>query len=115
MEPRPDVPRVNWAEKITILITIVIAAIGGIQAFIYSQQKKLMADSISQAETQMRVSVRPWIGISDEVDAVKTSPIMFDKDGNASIQFAFLTRNFSTSAGPERYARGRVGRYRRLH
>jgi hypothetical protein len=47
---RPGVPRANWAEKSTVLITIAIGIIAGVQARIYSQQKKIMESSGAQTD-----------------------------------------------------------------
>ncbi|MGO9824165.1 MAG: hypothetical protein ACLPMG_02710 [Terriglobales bacterium] len=49
----------NVAEKITVFLIVVTAAIGAVQAIIYSQQKRIM-------ESQ----TRPWIGIAGPIELV---------------------------------------------
>jgi hypothetical protein len=45
-----DRPRVNWAEKLTVLITVAILIVGIIQARIYWRQTQLMKLSLGQTE-----------------------------------------------------------------
>lgn len=46
----------------------------------------------------LRISVRPWVGITDEIGSVQTSPIQFDANGNASMGYSITVKNFSQNA-----------------
>jgi hypothetical protein len=46
----------------------------------------------------MRLQQRPWVGIDDSLDALQTSPIHFDKQGNASLGYAIKVKDFSNNA-----------------
>jgi hypothetical protein len=43
-------PGVNWAEIVTICITLAIVIVGAIQAYIYWQQEQVMQFSLGQNE-----------------------------------------------------------------
>jgi hypothetical protein len=65
-------------------------------------EAKRSADAAHEAlkisRDQMRISVRPWVGITDEPGGLKTTPITFDEHGNASMQHSITVRNFSENA-----------------
>ncbi|HTX14805.1 MAG TPA: hypothetical protein VMD77_05875 [Candidatus Baltobacteraceae bacterium] len=50
------------------------------------------------SKTQMRLSVRPWVGVDDSPDAIRASRIFFDQDGNATIGYALTFKNYSSFA-----------------
>lgn len=92
----------------TALATIVV----GFYTYYARQQWKAMADTFREARRsadvaqealnvsrdQLRISVRPWVGIVDEPGGLQTTPLAFDGQGNASIQYSITVKNFSNSA-----------------
>jgi hypothetical protein len=57
-------------------------------------------DALKSAQNQMRLSVRPWLGLDDEGTdpPVQTTQLIFDKDGNATIGYQTRVKNFGTQA-----------------
>jgi hypothetical protein len=49
------------------------------------------------AKEQTRISVRPWIGVSDDPKALQFSAVEFDQLGNAEIKWGILTKNYGSS------------------
>lgn len=92
----------------TALATIVV----GFYTYYARQQWKAMADTFREAKRsadaaqealkisrdQLRISVRPWVGITDEPGGLRTTPLTFDDHGNASIQYSVTVKNFSNNA-----------------
>lgn len=66
------------------------------------QQVKRAADAAQEAleisRDQLRISVRPWVGVTDEPGGLVTSPLKFDNKGSATIKYSITTRNFSLNA-----------------
>jgi hypothetical protein len=77
-----------------------ILALVGLAMYVCETRRtnNLSQQALGNAKSQLRLTVRPWIGIADEPDAVKTSPIRFDEKGNASIGYAIKVKNFSNIA-----------------
>ncbi len=86
--------RETWKFRVEIGGAIILFAYTTFAALQWRETKK----TIEAMNKQMRISVRPWVGLTDEGNAVITTPITFDKNGDASIQYAVTTRNFSTAA-----------------
>jgi len=91
-------------------------AIGAIVLFVYTyytrQQWIALTDNLREARRsadaaqealkisrdELRISVRPWIDITDEPGGLKTTPIKFDEFGNATMQHSITVRNYSENA-----------------
>ncbi len=92
----------------TALATIVV----GFYTYYAREQLKAMGDTLHEAKRsadaaqealkinrdQLRVSVRPWVGIVDEPGGLQTTPLTFDAQGNASIRYSITVKNFSANA-----------------
>jgi hypothetical protein len=50
------IERANWAEKTTVIVTIGILAVGGLQAYIYWQQTQVMQSGLSQNERTLMLN-----------------------------------------------------------
>jgi hypothetical protein len=65
-------------------------------------EAKRAADAAQEAlqisRDELRISVRPWVGISDEPMGVQTTPITFDEHGNATMQHSITVKNYSSNA-----------------
>jgi hypothetical protein len=66
------------------------------------REAKRSADAAEEAlkisRDELRISVRPWAGITDERDGVQTSAIKFDAEGNASMEYSVIVKNYSSNA-----------------
>jgi|SRR5579864_2799018 len=84
------------AEIVGIGVVITYTSIAALQWCEMKRANRLTKQALGQAQTQMRISVRPWVGITDEPNAIQTTPIKFDGQGNASIKYRVSVRNYST-------------------
>jgi hypothetical protein len=50
------------------------------------------------AEKQIRISVRPWVGLTDDSNPIETTPLRFAENGDVRIDYKIITKNFSTAA-----------------
>jgi hypothetical protein len=81
----------KWRE-IWTLIFIIFTTIGVfIQAAILNSTDRTM-------ERQIRISVRPWVGLTDDGNPIETTLIQFDENGDARIEYKIITKNFSNAA-----------------
>jgi hypothetical protein len=55
-------------------------------------------EALKVSRDELRISVRPWVAITDEVGGVETTALKFDGQGNATMQHSITVRNFSESA-----------------
>jgi len=55
-------------------------------------------EALRNAREGLRISVRPWVGIADAPGSVQTSPVQFDANGNATVQYSLTVRNYSENA-----------------
>jgi hypothetical protein len=66
------------------------------------KEAKRSADAAHEAlqisRDQLRISVRPWVGITDELGGLKTSQIRFDANANATMEHSITVRNYSQHA-----------------
>jgi hypothetical protein len=74
----------------TLFVAVIVATI-------YALQLVAMRDTVTQMEKQTRLSVRPWVGLQEGLDAVKTTPLVIDKDRNASLVYSIFTKNYSNA------------------
>ena len=49
-------------------------------------------------EKQTRISVRPWVGFTDDMNPIQTTHVAFNKDGDASVTYEIISKNYSNSA-----------------
>jgi hypothetical protein len=49
-------------------------------------------------EKQTRISVRPWVGLTDDMNPIQTTRVAFNKDGDASVTYEIISKNYSNSA-----------------
>jgi hypothetical protein len=63
-----------------------------------NRQAKAAEDSIGIARDAMRLQQRPWVGIDDAENALQTTAIRFNADGNAHMGYRIQVKNFSNSA-----------------
>jgi hypothetical protein len=49
-------------------------------------------------EKQTKISVRPWVGLTDDMNPIQTSHVSFNKDGDAQVTYAIISKNYSNSA-----------------
>jgi hypothetical protein len=73
-----------------LLVTVVIAAI-------YFFQLRSMQDTVKEMQKQTRLSVRPWIGLDEGPNAIETTPLQIDKDGNASLVYKIVAKNYGST------------------
>jgi hypothetical protein len=91
---------------------ITIALIGITGAAIISQvieMRRVYEPIRQQAETsskQLIISARPWIGLTDEVNGIITSPLEFDAQGNAHLTYRINVKNYSASPAQNVFAYG---------
>ena len=90
--------RKNLFISILTLLFLVLTT-GGvfIQAFILNSTDKAV-------EKQIRISVRPWVGLSDEAVAIQTTGLRFDQEDNAVVSYQIISKNFSSSAAKNVWA-----------
>jgi hypothetical protein len=71
-------------------VTVIIAAI-------YFFQLLAMRNTVTAMEKQTRLSVRPWIGLEEGPNAIETTPLQIDKDGNASLVYKIVAKNYGST------------------
>jgi hypothetical protein len=71
-------------------------------------QSNVMKGQLTEMQTERRLSVRPWVGLDDAPDALQTSTLEFDNQGNAHIGFAFTTKNYSAVGAQNVVANGHL-------
>jgi hypothetical protein len=82
------------ATEIAILGLLITVFIAGIYFF----QLRAMRDTVTAMEKQTRLSVRSWIGLEDTLNAIHNeTPLQIDSDGNASIVYKIVAKNYSSS------------------
>jgi hypothetical protein len=83
--------------------TFRVQMVGAVILFAYTTFAALqwheMKETVEAMNKQMRISVRPWIGIADEALAFVNTPIEFDQEGVASTTYKITAKNFGNAAG----------------
>src|SRR6266853_1218431 len=92
LRSRKDAPRESSkaADWILAGLTIAIAIAAFWSAFIFQGQ-------LTEAKKQTRLSVRPWVGLDEGPNAIETSSLQIDKDGNASLVYKIVAKNYSST------------------
>ncbi len=94
------------------LWTAVATLIVALYTYYAREQSKAMVNTLSETKRsadaakeallnsreQLRISVRPRVGITDEPGGLKTTPIQFDSQGNATIHFSVTVKNYGNYA-----------------
>lgn len=84
--------RKNLFISLLTLFFVILTTIGVfIQAFILNYTDKTM-------DKQIRVSARPWVGLTDDMNPIQTSHVRFNTDGDAQVTYAIVSKNYSNSA-----------------
>jgi hypothetical protein len=73
-----------------LFVTVIIAAI-------YFFQLLSMQDTVTAMEKQTRLSVRPWVGLDEGLNAIQTTALVIDKDGNAGLNYIIHAKNYSNT------------------
>ena len=73
-----------------LAVTVIIAAI-------YFFQLLAMRDTVTAMEKQTRLSVRPWVGLDEGLNALQTTSLVIDKDGNAGVNYIIHAKNYSNT------------------
>ncbi|HWZ45338.1 MAG TPA: hypothetical protein VNW97_17825 [Candidatus Saccharimonadales bacterium] len=60
------------------------------------------------AEKQIRLSVRPWVGVADEVDAFTADHFGFSTDGVANVGYTLIMKNFGNVPAQNAMAYGQL-------
>jgi len=81
------------ATEIAVAGLVVTAII----AVIYFFQLLSMQDTVKEMQKQTRLSVRPWVGLDEGTNAIETTPLQIDKDGNASLAYKIVAKNYSNT------------------
>ncbi len=91
----------TWIDKFRNLTTNEIAALGllvtVIIAVIYYLQLRAMQATVEQMQTQTRLSVRPFVGLDEGLDAIQTTALHIDESGNANLAYIIRAKNYSNS------------------
>jgi hypothetical protein len=74
----------------SVVVAIIIA-------LIYFFQLLAMRKTVTEMQTQTRLSVRPWIGLDEGLSAIQTTPLIIDKDGNAGLKYTIHAKNYSNT------------------
>jgi hypothetical protein len=73
-----------------LFLSLVIAAI-------YGGQLIVMNNQLTEMAAQRRLSVRPWIGLDEGKNAIQTTPLQIDKEGNASLVYKIVAKNYGST------------------
>jgi hypothetical protein len=90
---------------ITAFLTVV-AALGAIGTTVLSilsvrEARKATSEAHRQAdglEKQTKISVRPWVGLTDDMNPLQTTQVGFNKDGDAQVTYEIISKNYSSAA-----------------
>jgi hypothetical protein len=82
--------RSKVTDWLTVALTLGVAIAAIWSALIFQDQLK-------EARKQTRLSVRPWIGLDEGLDAIQTTPLQIDEGGNASLVYTIRAKNYSSS------------------
>lgn len=80
----------NEIAVIGLFVTVIIAVV-------YFFQLLSMQDTVTEMTKQTRLSVRPWIGLDEGPNAIETTPLQIDKDGNASLVYKIVAKNYGST------------------
>jgi len=79
--------------EIAVIGLLVTALIAGIYFF----QLLAMQKTVAAMEKQTRLSVRPWVGLDEGLNAIQTTALVIDKDGNAGLNYIIHAKNYSNA------------------
>jgi hypothetical protein len=82
-----------WNLSINVIAVVISLSVLGI----YGCQLKVTSDALLVSRDQLRLSVRPWLALDDEIP-IEVSPVRFDIHENARVDYSFSIKNFSSSA-----------------
>jgi hypothetical protein len=66
-----------------------------------AEARRATAEAHRQAdavEKQTRISVRPWVGLTDQGNPIPTTHVGINKDGDANVTYAIISKNYGNSA-----------------
>jgi hypothetical protein len=89
--------REKWKFRFEVLGIFVLCVYAGFTIAIwYANRKAANAadETVKQVQEQIRLSVRPWIGIADQQDAFTADHFGFSTDGVANVWYAVTMKNF---------------------
>ena len=89
--------REMWKFRVEIGGAIVLLAYSAFAALQWYEMKK----SVETMNKQMRVSARPWVGLTDETQPVQTGLLSIDSDGNPNVSYAIASKNFGTTGAQD--------------
>jgi hypothetical protein len=78
-------------------ITVAELFVMVIIAVIYFLQLLSMQETVKEMGRQTRLSVRPWIGLDEGPNAIENTPLQIDKDGNASLVYKIVAKNYGST------------------
>lgn len=84
-----------------LAVTAVYAVVATLQWCAMRGQLLAMQSANQTSRDQIRLSVRPWVGLTDDPDPIQSTPITFDQDGNASIEYQLEMKNFTGGAAQD--------------
>jgi hypothetical protein len=93
--------RRRWIDKLRNLTTNEIASLGLLVTFtiavIYYFQLRAMQATVEAMQVQTRLSVRPFVGLDEGLDAIEVTPLQIDEAGNASLNYKIKAKNYSNA------------------
>ena len=81
---------IGFTNQLILVFTFVIAAATSVYAVLAYHQLKVMAGQLKE----MRAASRPWVGLDIEQPALRTSPLVIDKDKTVHSVGSVVVRNF---------------------
>jgi hypothetical protein len=103
-----DITIARWT-RVLAVSTILLFLATAITGIILYKTDVSIQGQLGIMQKQLRLSSRPWVGLSDDIpdNAIITSPLALDANGNALVQYIITTKNFSNAGaqGVMAYAR----------
>ena len=96
----------SWWRSNGLNLAGLLVACGAL--YIYRQQSNTMTDQLKEAQLQRRLSVRPWVGLADEIDPLYTTPIHINEHGDATGNYFMKIKNYSSVAAQEVFGAAQI-------
>ncbi len=97
----------NWTKSVANW-TRWMVIISGLTCIVLFLQFRTLVKTDETFQRQTRVSVRPWVGLTDDMTPLVTSNIGFNKEGDAQVTYEIISKNYSIAAAQSVFAHAQL-------